>query len=197
MTTSLPWGLIAAMTNWFTLARTAASDEDGRQPTARHATADTRPRHPENRSPRDEQGWENPTVSYLAELIIVVRREDDEDILTALAFELTGDRFGRPDDDNTGRVGALRRIPDDSYRGFKAPTSCVWAGVLNYANPTAILEHLAIQHRGPTPARYKSSSATKTTPGSAVTWRGDGCSMSNARSAVWSERWIAVLVLVQ
>lgn len=85
---------------------------------------------------------DNGPVSYLTELMINAAPED-EHVVSALSFELSGERFGRPDD-NTGRIGWLKPI-GDAFGGYKLPHSNLWAGVLNYADETAILDHLAGQ----------------------------------------------------
>jgi hypothetical protein len=82
-------------------------------------------------------------VSYLTHLIICSADRADGDILTAVNFQLSGDRFGRPDD-NTGRVGTLQSL-GEHFGGFKAAYGTIWGGVLNYADEPAILDHVAQQ----------------------------------------------------
>lgn len=94
-------------------------------------------------SSRRRRRDKNRHVSYLTQLIICTPDGRDEAILSAFSFQLSGDRFGRPDD-NTGRVGTVRAL-QEGFGGYKSATGCVWGGVLNYADQDAVIRYLAAQ----------------------------------------------------
>ena len=82
-------------------------------------------------------------MSLLTQLLILTPDKADEGILTTLALELIGERFVRPGE-RTETAGAIREL-NEHLGGFKQVSGTIWGGVLNYADRTAILDHISMQ----------------------------------------------------
>lgn len=77
-------------------------------------------------------------------MILLVDFEADENIASALSFELSGAKLSRAGS-NAERVGSLLPLSPNALAGHKYATCQPWIGVLNDADITAILDHLARQ----------------------------------------------------